>query len=80
MKKLHNGKLWRGLNEQLPTYMRGDEVKPGWFLALRFRSSKVDEERHQDLSRRVREVEAAKGRELYPALIDARPQQSASKL
>lgn len=80
VKKLHNGKFWNGLNEQLPTYMRGDEVKLGWFLALRFRSSKAGTKREQEFPRRVAEVAAAKGLELYPALIDARPQVSASKL
>ena len=80
VKKLHNGKFWSGLNQQLPIYMRGDEVKLGWFLALRFRSSKAEDQRQQDLAQRVRAVAEAKGLELYPALVDARPQKSASKL
>ncbi len=80
VKKLHNSKFWNGLSEQLPTYMHGDEVRLGWFLALRFKSSPADDNRKKDLAQRVREVAERKELELYPAFIDARPQVSASKL
>jgi hypothetical protein len=80
VKKLHNGKFWSGLDKQLPIYMGSDEVKLGWFLALRFRSSKLEDKRQKDLPGRVQEVAAAKGLELYSALIDVRPQESASKV
>jgi hypothetical protein len=80
VKKLRNGKFWSGLNAQLPTYMRGDEVELGWFLALRFRSSREEEKREQELPQRVRDVAKDKGLELYPALIDVRPKVSASQL
>jgi hypothetical protein len=31
IKKLHNGKFWNGLEKQLPSYMKSDEVSDGWF-------------------------------------------------
>jgi len=80
IKKLHNSKFWNGLNEQLPTYMRGDQVNLGWFVAVRFRSSPEDTRREQELPKRVSDVATKKGLELHPALIDARPKLSASKL
>ncbi len=33
IKKLHNGKFWNGLEAQLPSYMKSDEVSDGWFVA-----------------------------------------------
>jgi hypothetical protein len=36
IKKEHNGKFWNGFEQQLPTYMRSDEVSDGWFLAVRY--------------------------------------------
>jgi hypothetical protein len=80
IKKLHNGKFWNGLHDQLPAYMKGDEVKVGWFVALRYRSSKAEDERQKQLPNRVKAVAESKNLELYHFFIDARPQQSASKL
>lgn len=80
IKKLHNSKFWNGLTEQLPTYMRGDQVTLGWFVAVRFRSSKEDNRREQELPKRVSSAATEKGLELHPVLIDARPKLSASKL
>lgn len=80
VKKIHNGKFWNGLSEQLPAYMRGDQVNLGWFLAVRYRSSKTDEAREREVPRRVQAVAEAKQLELYSMIIDARPAVSASKL
>lgn len=80
VKKLHNGKFWNGLDLQLPAYMSSDEVNKGWFLALRYRDGKKWDDRADDIPRRVRVAAAAHGRDLRSALVDARPQKSASKL
>lgn len=80
VKKLHNGKFWNGLEQQLPSYMTSDEVVDGWFLAVRYRSSKSSEDRARALPNRVLAVAHARGLHLRFGLVDARPKESASKL
>jgi hypothetical protein len=80
VKKLHNGKFWNGLSEQLPSYLKSDEVRDGWFLAIRYRDGKSATDRIKELPGKVRTVGAMKGLNLRYALIDGRPKASASKL
>lgn len=80
MKKLHNGKFWEGLERQLPSYMRSDEVSDGWFLALRYRDNKTSEERARRLPTRVPALAQERDLNLRYELVDARPKPSASKL
>jgi len=60
IKKLHNGKFWNGLEEQLPTYMRGDQVKDGFFLAIRYRPGTGADQRARELPTRVRAAARAR--------------------
>lgn len=80
VKKLHNGKFWNGLSEQLPSYLTSDEVRDGWFLAIRYRDGKLATDRIRQLPAKVRIVGAKRGLNLRYALIDGRPKASASKL
>jgi hypothetical protein len=80
VKKMHNGKFWNGLEAQLPSYMKSDEVQHGWFVAIRYRDGKLAEERVKELPVRVAAVAERKGLKLHYAVIDARPKESASKL
>lgn len=80
VKKLHNGKFWNGLDEQLPSYMASDEVQKGWFVAVRYRSGRQWDRRTVELPGRVREAGRRHGRDLRGALIDARRPLSASRL
>jgi hypothetical protein len=80
VKKLHNGKFWNGLDRQLPTYLASDEVQKGWFLAVRYRDGQKWDNRERELPGRVRAVADRHGRDLRGAVVDARQQQSASKL
>jgi hypothetical protein len=80
VKKLHNGKFWNGLDRQLPTYMASDEVKKGWFLAVRYRDGRKWDDRERELQGRVRAAGETHGRDLRAELVDARPRDSASKL
>ncbi len=41
VKKADNGKFWNGLDTQLPIYMKSDDCNEGWYVALRYRSTKV---------------------------------------
>jgi hypothetical protein len=80
VKKLHNGKFWNGLDRQLPTYMASDEVGKGWFVAIRYRDGKRWDQRERELLSRVTAAAKAHGRILKGAVIDGRPQRSASRL
>jgi hypothetical protein len=80
VKKLHNGKFWNGLDRQLPSYMASDDVEKGWFLAIRYREGRKWNDRAAALPGRVRAAASAHGRDLRSALINARPQPSASTL
>jgi hypothetical protein len=80
IKKLHNGRFWNGLEAQLPSYMKSDEVSDGWFIAVRYRSNKSAQNRVKELARRVAKLATAKHLSLRYGVIDARPKESASKL
>ena len=79
VKKLTSGGFWFGLTDQLPDYMRSDEVKDGWYLGIQLRNDGVSKKRPQELPRVV--AQAAKDNEinLRFALVDGRPRLAASK-
>jgi hypothetical protein len=80
VKKMHNGKFWTGLEAQLPSYMKSDEVQHGWFLALRYRDGKSAEQRAKELPGRVAAVAESKGLQLHYSVVDVRPKESASHI
>jgi hypothetical protein len=80
VKKLHNGRFWNGLSEQLPTYLRSDEVTDGWLLVVQYRSGKSAAQRIKELPNKIAEVSANRGCNLRYKIVDARPAKSASKL
>jgi hypothetical protein len=80
VKKVHNGRFWDGLESQLPSYMRSDEVSDGWFLALQYNETKNTKNRIKELPHRIRAVAAERQINLRYQLVDARPKLSASRL
>lgn len=80
VKKLHNGKFWNGLEEQLPSYMKSDQVRDGWFLAVRYRDGEAADKRVTELGPRVTALSTTRKLNLQYAVVDARPKESASKL
>lgn len=80
VKKLHNGKFWNGLDKQLPSYMKSDEVKLGWFMAVRYRDGKNWDDRIRDLPDRVATAAEREEKDIRYKNIDTRPVDSASKL
>ena len=78
VKKLENSKFWNGLQEQLPAYMRADEVSDGWFLVMRFRSGRQWDDRWRELQDVVQRVAEARRIRLRIVLVDARPREPAS--
>lgn len=81
VKKLHNGKYWDGLENQLLSYLESDNCPNGYFLSIQYRDGGVSERRQRELPRRVSAL-----RERYGAMafryqtVDARPKPSASRL
>jgi hypothetical protein len=80
IKKVHNGAFWDGLKSQLPSYMNSDEVKDGWFLAVRYRDTNNTKERLKQIPEVLKEISAEKGLNLRYIIVDARPKDSASKI
>lgn len=81
IKKLHSGSFWRNFENQLPTYLKADEVRHGWFVAVVYRDpSKAMRERLQTLPAIVSEAAAKRGVNLRLVVVDARPKASASNV
>jgi hypothetical protein len=80
MKKEHNGKFWNGIEAQLPSYLRSDGSKHGWYVALRFRSNRPSDVRLRALPTVVSRVARETGADLRFTVIDARPKESASNI
>lgn len=78
IKKVHSGKFWHGLEVQLPTYMKADEVDDAWFMAVRYRDTEGQIKRIEKLPEIVREAAERHNRNLRYVLIDARRPPSAS--
>lgn len=80
VKKLHNGRFWNGLEQQLTSYMKSDQVNLGWFIAVRYLATGVSAKRVRQLPRRVAALSKDKGCAIRYKTVDARPKVSASKL
>jgi hypothetical protein len=80
IKKVHNGKFWNGLEQQLPSYLKSDQVCDGWFVAIAYRDNKQTKARIGELPNMVIAVSKARNINLRYRIIDARPKLSASRL
>ncbi|MDN5746847.1 MAG: hypothetical protein L0H31_17280 [Nocardioidaceae bacterium] len=80
MKKLHNGKFWNGLRDQLPSYMTSDDATHGWFIAVQYRSNKGAVDRLRQLPAEVSMVATASGKHISYSAVDARRPPSASNI
>jgi hypothetical protein len=79
-KKLHNGDFWNGLERQLPSYLKSDDTRSGWLLALQYRSGGVSKTRPRELLSRIKTLNRSLGTSINVTVIDARPKVSASKI
>ena len=79
VKKLHNGKFWNGLENQLPSYLTSDGSSEGWFVSVRYRDKKSADDRLKELPDRVDRLNTD-FRKVKFISIDARRKDSASKL
>jgi hypothetical protein len=80
VKKLSSGKFWRGLENQLPSYMSSDKCRDGWLLAVQFGRSRGDVKRSAEIATEVARVAKKLSVSLRHGVVDATPKPSASKL
>lgn len=79
IKKLHNGRFWNGLTTQLPSYLKSDECKLGWYVVLRYRDGGASKQWATDGPLLVRSIAKKHQVQLISVTVDARPKASASK-
>lgn len=80
VKKVHNGKFWNGLRDQLPSYLVSDDTTEGWFVAVRYRDAKGSDDRVKQLPAEVTAVAEKTQKTLHFLTVDARKPPSASKI
>jgi hypothetical protein len=69
VKKADNTKFWHGLSEQLPTYLKAEEVTSGYFLVIAFNDK--DFERIADIQERVRDLNEKLPYRIQVEIVDA---------
>jgi hypothetical protein len=79
-KKLHNSRYWRGLEQQLPSYLESDQVDDGWFVTVRYFDGEPDTDPTERVSHVVARVREQTGKNIVSVFVDARPKTSASNL
>jgi hypothetical protein len=79
MKRLSNTDFWRGLQDQTPIYMRGQEVRRAIFLAIRDSDTPAAAKRWEALQGEAAAVRAETGLAIEVERIDMLPKPSASK-
>lgn len=80
VKKLHNGRFWNGLEQQLVSYQKSDRCRHGWLLAVRYQHKGVSRQRTVELPGRVASACQERGLDIKFSVVDARRKVSASKL
>ena len=79
VKLMNNTKFWEGLTIQTPTYLRAEEIRCGYFLAIGFRDVDFEPERLTRVRTRAEEVSRSLSISITPVVVDARPRPSASR-
>ena len=80
VKKLQNTKFWQSLESQLPSYLRSDDCRHGWFLVIRYDDGRASTEWLAKLGETVSRAEKAHSVQLKYRIIDALPKPSASDI
>jgi hypothetical protein len=79
LKLAKNTKFWNGLEKQLPTYQKAENVEIGYFIVIVY--SDQDIERLKDIRTRVQSINEKTSYNITPFIVDARANPpSASKL
>lgn len=79
VKLMKNTKFWEGINVQTPIYLRAEEIRCGYFLAVGFRDMDFEPERLNRVRAAADAVSRSLNISITPVFVDARPQPSASR-
>jgi hypothetical protein len=80
IKKLHSGKFWSGLEQQLPSYLLSDDCDDGWYLAIRYRPKGTSVDWNRKLARILRTTAEATGKNLRLRMVNGMRKESASNI
>jgi len=80
VKLTNNTKFWKGLQRQLPQYLRAEDVDFGVFLSVGFRDQDFESDRMDAVRKAADSVGRELGCKIEAAFVDARPKLSASRL
>lgn len=69
LKLARNSKFWSGLQKQLPTYLRAEGIKLGYFVVVCY--SEHDLEKVAEIQKVVRDVANDTGTNLHSVIVDA---------
>jgi len=79
LKLARNTRYWRGINKQLPTYLKAEKIKEGYFIVIIYTDNDAD--RMKGIRRNITICNKDNNYDIKVILIDARPNKlSASKL
>lgn len=80
VKKLHNGRFWNGLQQQLPSYLKSDECSLGWFVVVQYREGGASKAWAKAGPAIVKKVAEDNDLTLKTVHVDCRAKPSASKI
>lgn len=80
IKLTSNSGYWDGLKNQLPQYLRSEELKLGYFVSVGFREADFTPERMDKVRAAVEVASKDSSKDLRVIFVDAQPKKSASKL
>lgn len=79
VKLTNNTSYWHGVKEQLPTYMRAEGIKCGYFLSVSFRKQDFAMDRRQRVRDVAKHVSEELGIRIESSFVDARRPPPASR-
>lgn len=80
IKLMRNSAFWDGILAQTPQYLKSEEVKSAYFVAIAYLDKDLEGDRREKLERAAEIVSRTRGVEVTPIIIDARSKESASNL
>jgi hypothetical protein len=80
VKHISNSKFFHGVSEQLPVYLRAEQIQYGIFLCVGYSDRDFDEDRLERVQEHCRVLEASQGLRVTPIFVDARPKPPGSRV
>lgn len=80
VKHISNSAFFHGVTEQLPVYLRAEQIRFGIYLCIGYSDRDFDEDRIERVHDHCRVLASAQGVNVTPIFVDARPKPPASKV